>query len=332
MEDLPSDFDHGAFHRAIDFQRAMCAGTGLTREPNPRSQKFAEDIDSGAFAQSGLADVVTRLCENQRRLARLAHMPVSFFNYGRKFQEIYAKLCAEQGISDTDDEFDEKMMERWNVGVGLRKWMLGLVRNQSTIGRITSYGDVAGFASLNEAEESKASIEIFGGSLLIQAWTVFESLSEDLWESALNFHPGTLAALSEKSRISFNDLQANSFDLRGKMGTILKESSVVGFRSLSAIQASYQLAFSRQGKSIQDVLSDPGLRYAAAVRNLLIHKGGVVDAEFIEQTAGIANVPATAIGDKFPLTGAICEELADSCRTCAQWLVNAVHAWIIGHK
>lgn|GEM_PF-3817188 len=47
-------------------------------------------------------------------------------------------------------------------------------------------------------------IEAFLSSLLLGAWTAFESLAADLWEEALNVHPHTLAVLktSEKRSLS----------------------------------------------------------------------------------------------------------------------------------
>ncbi len=115
------------------------------------------------------------------------------------------------------------------------------------------------------------------------------------------------------------------------MGTILKERGELSFRSLNGIREAYQRAFSKKGGSVLNALDEPGLRYAAAVRNLLIHKRGIVDTEFLDQVAGIPDLPPLSAGDRFPLTGKICRELSDACRGSAIWLVNAVHAWIIGN-
>jgi hypothetical protein len=64
---------------------------------------------------------------------------------------------------------------------------------------------------------------------------------------------------------------------------------------------------------------------------LILHKRGIVDGEFVRQVAGISNLPSFTVGDQFALTGYICTDLAGACRRSAAWLVNAVHAWIIGH-
>jgi hypothetical protein len=348
------------FDRIIDFQAALNAGSGSNQSPDPRGQKFDKDLKSGAFKQSGLEEVASGLMENLRRLNGHATLPLSVFNYGRMFQEVYTQICVEHGRSPYEGHFcyqsgddpppsNEDLKFFGAVEEGVHKWALGLVSHPSQIGWITNYSHVAGFASIGRQDAQKQ-IETYAGSLVIQAWTVFESLSEDLWEAALNSHPTVLASLSGKprskykaatqrvpegrstdseARVSFNDLQANAFDVRSKMGTILKDT--VSFRSLARIREAYHRAFAKQSKSIDDILDDPGLQYAAAVRNLLIHKRGIVDAEFLKQIASIPNAPALAVKDKFRLTGKLCAELSDSCRSCAVWLVSAVHAWIIGH-
>ena len=69
-------------------------------------------------------------------------------------------------------------------------------------------------------------------------------------------------------RMSFDDLQRSEFNVRNCVGTILKRNDNIGFRSIYDIRASYHRAFDRQNKTIDDILDDPGLQYAAAVRNI----------------------------------------------------------------
>ena len=117
-----------------------------------------------------------------------------------------------------------------------------------------------------------------------------------MWETALNSHPGTLAALKgqsrskeknneqpqkpqkvqekEGSKVYFNDLQIYHFNVSSKMGTILKEN--VSFRSLPAIREAYHRAFSKDHENIDKILIDEGIVYAAAVTNLLVHKSGIM--------------------------------------------------------
>ena len=102
---------------------------------------------------------------------------------------------------------------------------------------------------------------------------------------------------------------------------------------MNAIRLAYHEAFSKDSKGIDAVLDDDGLQYAAAVRNLLIHKRGIVDDAFKRQTRSVVPDPYPfEEGKPFPLTGILCAELVDSCRCCAIWLVVEVHDWIIRHS
>jgi hypothetical protein len=346
------------FDRIIDFQAALCAGTGSHQCEDERGHKFDEYRQSGEFKKTGLDEVASTLMDNLRRLIAHATFPLKLFNYGRMFQEVYTRICIEHcrspfeghelawsGNEPAPSEDDTKF--HMAVEKGVHEWAIGVIDYPSHIGWMTNYSHAAGFAGITRQQLEKQ-IDSFTSSLVIQAWTVFESLSEDLWEAALNAHPTILAGLSGKPRskyksnepqaqagesgvkVTFNDLQIHQFDVKSQMGTILKESAV-SFRSLPAIRDAYHRAFAKQHVSIDKILDDPGLQYAAAVRNLLVHKRGIVDSEFKEQISSISDVPPIAVNDQFPLTGKLCAQLADSCRSCAVSLVVAVHAWIIGH-
>ena len=212
----------------------------------------------------------------------------------------------------------------------LEDWQFGTESQPTTIGGVTGHDDVAGLAAMDWPKTPPA-IQQFYGALIIQAWTVFESHSEDLWEAALNSHPTTLAVLGSDTRLSVNDLSIHNFAVHDKLGTILKNKKPVSFRTLEKIQETYDLAFSENGVDISKILHADDLRYAAAVRNLIIHRRGIVDDDFHKQTGGIKDVPMIDEGKPFPVTGALCARLADACRHAAIKLSLVVHAWIDGH-
>lgn len=359
---------HPIWRVLLDFQSAMMAGSGMSSLPgDPRLVAFGQRLESGEFANSGLANVASNLMENVHRLDALAHMPMEVFNYGRRFQEVYSKFISEPAKVESPS-MSEDQIRHFQAERRVWAWILGNESHESDIGSITSLNDVAGFAVAPQTwgphydERRSSQISSFVSSILIQAWSSFESLSEDLWEAAINFHPTILGELKGKPRskfraprsqalaqpqgqgqptgsqtaesnvrMSFDDLQINQFNVRSKMGTILKRRGDIAFRSIYDIRESYHRAFRDQSKDIDDVLDDPKLQYAAAVRNLLIHKGGIVDKEFRNQVSLVPEVPVVNDKERFPLTGKLCAELSDTCRTCSMLLTNLVHAWIIGH-
>lgn len=326
--------------KIADFRDALFGGIGLTASESGvglNGNRFKETLDRGDFRQSGLEDVALSFWENVNRLLEYARLPQSLFDFGRLYQQAYALICGHfnrnpntstgQIIGEITPAAHQTIRA---INEALDRWALGLENLPVSVGVIGT-GEAASFAGM-DLEYRRRQLDGYFSSLVIQGWIVFETLSEDLWEAALNAHPTTLADLGGKTTISLNDLQRNHFDVRSKMGTILKDrKNDVSFRTLKDIQEAYSLAFSKQGSGIADILKRPYLRYAAAVRNLLVHKRGIVDKEFENQTSGITDVPAVAVGDCFPLGGHLSGKLVDACRHTGIALILAVHGWIDGH-
>ncbi len=193
MENGPSQ---ERFDRILDLQAALSAGMGLTSLPDERGQRFDNDLHDGTFGKSGLQEVAETLAQNLRRLHEQAMLPFAVFNYGRKYQEVFTRFCLQRGrdplkshgVSYSANEprpSQEDFQFFCDAEEALRKWICGVTVHPTEIGG-GDFFHVAGFAGI-EWDNSQMKIEGFVGSVLIQAWTVFESLSEDLWEAGAQF-------------------------------------------------------------------------------------------------------------------------------------------------
>lgn len=138
---------------------------------------------------------------------------------------------------------------------------------------------------------------LFGGAIIL-AWTTFECLATDLWERALNLSPVSLASRAanavdtadggSKSNpvglsarwISIDVLRKYGFDLRCHMGSVLK--SKFTFSDLNDLRRAYAAAFGKD-KALEGIFDADELRLLVAVRNLLVHRAGIVDARFKER-------------------------------------------------
>jgi hypothetical protein len=342
--------------RRTDFDVALRAGNCSTLG-TADSDRFDELFDSAAFNESGLYAVALGLKSKIDQLLSLNQLVRDAFNYGRRFEEVYSRICREHGVDP--DNFPKVPFEgsAW-VAPGasfvppdndivlskeqsavapvlerrIRDWQVGAENHPTTVGYMTGNLHVAGLAAM-EWPRTNDAIQAFYRALITQAWTVFESHSEDLWEAAVNAHPKTLADLGGKGSAFPSDLLKYDFAVKDKMGTILKDrQKLISFRSLEKIQGAYALAFSEKGSAIASILEAPTLRYAAAVRSLVVHKRGIVDGEFRKQTSGIVDVPMVEEGNPFPISGQLCAQLSDACPHAATCLLLAVHAWIVGHS
>ena len=173
-------------------------------------------------------------------------------------------------------------------------------------------------------------------SVLVQAWTAFEVMAGDLWEGALNEHPHVLAGLHEKSNsnreVPLWVLQKHNFDLSNVMGTILKEK--FNFTVLADIRKAYLSAFSKKGLSVKTAIENDALDALSLLRNLLVHKAGMIDETFLRQAEKIPSLKyicSCGEGVLAPLDGVSVAEFMGNAVVCAYDLIQAVDNWISSH-
>jgi hypothetical protein len=185
-------------------------------------------------------------------------------------------------------------------------------------------------------------------SFIIATWTAFETMAGDLWEAALNIHPAGLSNLDGKAtrlrktnkpmmqvRGSTSDsklvpldlIQMNQFDLRQCMGTILRGRFEFG--RLEGIREAYASAFHKNCGQIDAALGDDALDVLSAVRNVIVHKAGIADAEYLKRTKYLKlPVGKAGIGALVPLDGQVVVHLIAPAIASASKLLGAVDDWI----
>ena len=164
---------------------------------------------------------------------------------------------------------------------------------------------------------------------VISAWTVYETLMKDLWIACVNARPRTLGfyalgldpteastaprdrmdsggKLSKKS-LTFAELAGFGFDVSARLGTLLSQSGEFNFKGLDGIQSAYKRIFGavlaeRQKNAALAIgekiagdmqnLDQKSLITLQAIRNVLVHNGGIADRQFIERMKGIEQFPS----------------------------------------
>lgn len=141
-------------------------------------------------------------------------------------------------------------------------------------------------------------------SAVIQAWTSFEVLAEDLLTAAKDEYPHRFAS------IDFGN---------------------IGYRSRRRIRSAYKMAFS-DDTTICGILDDEAVNALALLRNVLVHKSGIADQEFIE------GVPTSRLlspfsqlekGQRVETNGIVVRSIVDSSIRCGYALIIAVNQWLI---
>ena len=186
-------------------------------------------------------------------------------------------------------------------------------------------------------------------SAVISAYSVFEILAADLWVTMLNLRPASLgvAALNAKPRDpsdSDPDLDSegkrfvsivkqflidHGFNLAGAMGSGLRDK--YRWVSFVGITAAYMDVFPEADKRLKKVFYDPGMRSLSAVRNVLVHKGGLVDAEFVQKAAHDPTLRSYRQPQKLFIDGPLLSTLAGAAVSNAATLIEFADEWISTH-
>jgi hypothetical protein len=189
----------------------------------------------------------------------------------------------------------------------------------------------------------------FLAQCIIGSWTAFETLAGDLWEAALNSYPHGLSELkgfrrkkdkasdsdndSARARldrtekvINLNQLQRYQYDLRNKMGSALRYRQ--RFDHLQGIREAYIQAFHEAYDPIDAIiLNDRTIDAVCAIRNVLVHKAGIADDDYL-RSAKYLNVPKADKGRAIHLDGEIIYNLCLELHRLCFALVIVVDGWI----
>ncbi len=107
------------------------------------------------------------------------------------------------------------------------------------------------------------------------------------------------------------------------LGSALRDTRQISFQRLPFIIRNYKAVF---GKRIRDVFHNEGgyISALAAVRNLLIHKAGKADAQFLTQVKGYSELSAIEHNERLKLDGEIVNKLRDAAISVGMKLIAHV--------
>lgn len=192
-------------------------------------------------------------------------------------------------------------------------------------------------------------------SLILGAYTAFEALATDLWLVSLNLRPKSLVknmllahttprnedstSRGQEPSIRFSDLSEYDFNVSAVMGKLLKEQRRANFDSLYGIRLAYESAFRlpedkkkhRTSEELKHLFtsSHSDLRCLESLRNLIAHRGGVVDEKFrreVEKTA--PDLYTTHQGEMLQLNGQQVSKYVMAAVQFSLLLLHFVDKWL----
>ena len=96
----------------------------------------------------------------------------------------------------------------------------------------------------------------------------------------------------------------------------------MSFQSLDKIKGHYKDAFGND--IIKGILDDVSLLKLFFIRNVLLHKAGIVDKKFLDRVASIAWTVDAELNKQLPINGALVRDLINPAIKLAGDLIAAV--------
>jgi len=299
-----------------------------------------------------LREPATAFCGNVRRLHAMLILPVTIAAYARLFETLKQQAVRELAGSESDPEYNE-LIDKRLIELSV-EWFRANDDDMRAM-YIDHYG-VGTFGRLSSGPIRSGSEAILIAQIT-GLWTAFEALAGDLWVAALNAHPNVLSDLSGKRSKSnktraepeptspdieqerdepdseaaryllIMHLKQNDYDLSQHMGHALRHR--YNFTKLERTRDAYWEAFKKHRANVVDAIMDRSLDDLNALRNVIVHKAGIADREFLRDRPQHEAFKALAMNDRVPITGPIVQALAKPVvETCVK-LILAVNQWIV---
>lgn len=184
---------------------------------------------------------------------------------------------------------------------------------------------------LEQIPQAVETVRIILPTCVTMAWTAFECLAKDMWTDVLNARPqgpGQRALFGTQQRdetgrkgVPLEVLAQHGFDMRGALGSYLRSS--FDFSRINGIKQAYTLAFGKH-QAIKNTLDAAVLKELHASRNLLVHRAGVMDEEYIKAVDGELSM----IGAPLPLTAAKTHTLINAAINAGRGLLGFLDEWL----
>ena len=309
--DLAWKLEFGALDRLVSSVRTK--ELVATVESYARNMERVQSIHS---LVSGLASVIESLRNGRRGQGSVYNPAVAAQQMPRDFG--WEEPPIQRGTRDNDAELFERAFDLIH---GRARWKVETLEN---------------------------GIRSNLSSMIIGTWTAFEILASDLWVAAVDAHPYELSQLKawkwvtqkprERKAKKNKPPKCRSSGLPRKYPRILglKKGKTLAedkirFASLRSIKESYMSAFYCHHGGIKKVLESRELKVLASVRNLLVHKSGIVDGRFLKQINGTSSFLRQPVGRRLPICGQTTGDFVESGFRCSSNLIKEVDQWLANH-
>lgn len=287
--------------------------------------------DVSALKEKALSFPVSTFIKNAQQVHLLSMFPINMFRLGAMFNRAIMTACHIK-LNDAffDYQKDKFLPEARDEILSIADDILQ-GRRMAPFGLGWIFSDYV--FSVCADENERGMYDTLMSTQLVLGWTAFETLAGDLWEAAINTHcPRLVNKAWEGKSIPFESLRVNEFDLKSKMGTVLRDHLENPFQSLNAIKNAYQGAFSEGWVSEDKFWSNKDISSTFQIRNLIVHRAGIVDDKFRKDCASDSRIVCPPIGERFYLDGKLLPELLTGLFSAASKMIQSVDGYVSRHK
>ena len=176
----------------------------------------------------------------------------------------------------------------------------------------------------------KNGLEAMREAMVITTWTSIESCLEALWDNTINLNPHASARSGEARRIVTLAIQKSGSHQKIR---VLSSNGKERLKSIQVIREAYGRAFHFDSHAIDEALADGRLESLALVRNLLIHKCGEIDSDFLDRGVYFpttSRLCASSSG-KIHLEAIIAQSLVSDALAAMIEVLESVDEWLVRH-
>lgn len=314
------------------------------------------DPPQGDFSIKSIEEIAAAFLSNILRLKSMMAFPAFLADFTSQVQRMMARAEFEQfGEFIVEERFSDgptakALFEKFRTLFSAHTAKLASLRNdpEKLSKLVEDMVEKGGAVTVMLADTSAAenNFDLAMMSILTSAWTTFETAAGDLWEAALNNRPFGLANLGGDKRykgkrqkradddtpkndksVRLDVIRDFEWDTRNKMGSILRTK--FSFTALWGIREAYEAAFYKKSDGIDQIIMRDCFDRLSALRNLIVHKSAVADAEYLKQARDFPTLPQLSKGEQLRMDGKIVAGLVNETMHSTFGLLKAVEQWLI---
>jgi hypothetical protein len=277
-----------------------------------------------AVASDCLRPLTKAFGMNLKRTASLAFTPVELAYAARRDQR-FADYAASKATGKIEPQLsfldEDELPEPIRLELEHERDKERLVSQHDFDERRKDYGLSYVESFLNAHPGMQVSMEAIMSSVVTESWMAFEILVTDLFYEALDHGPSEWRINVGRKYAEFRRgsnwepqkvAPTVTSDPQEKYGSFLKNSDAIPFQRFRLIKFWYKIAFGEEVEKLFREVEGGHIRALSAVRNVILHKGGIADATYKKEVSKFPELNRAEENKPISINGEIVKKLRNA--------------------